>query len=199
MKIKLFICLLFTSLIYSQNIKGKITEKETNKPLNYVSVSLKGTGYKTDTDADGTFFLKAKPGNFTLVISFVGYKTFEKNISLTANQTLEINTSLQENSSKIDEVVIKVSVKKTNETALLKEQQKAVEIKQSIGAQELSRKGISDVEEGLTKMSSITKVDSRGIFVRGLEGRYTNLLINGLATPTNTGSSIRVYRTAMRV
>lgn len=185
MKIKLFICLLFTSLIYSQNIKGKITEKETNKPLNYVSVSLKGTGYKTDTDSDGTYFLKAKPGNFTLVISFVGYKTFEKNISLTANQTLEINTSLQENSSKIDEVVVKVSVKKTNETALLKEQQKAVEIKQSIGAQELSRKGISDVEEGLTKVTGISKVDGRGIFVRGLEDRYNTLLINGLAIPSN--------------
>ena len=49
----------------------------------------------------------------------------------------------------------------------------------------MSRKGISDVEEGLTKMSSITKVESRGIFVRGLEGRYTNLLLNGIATPTN--------------
>lgn len=185
MKIKLLVCLLFTSFIYAQNIKGKITDKETNKPLSYVSVFLKGTGYKTDTEADGNYFLKAKPGNFTLVVSFVGYKSFEKTITLAANQTIEINASLQENSSKIDEVVVKVSVKKTNETALLKEQQKAVEIKQSIGAQEMSRKGISDVEEGLTKVTGISKVDGRGIFVRGLEDRYNTLLINGLAVPSN--------------
>ncbi len=186
MKIKILVCLLFTSFFYAQDIKGKITDKETNKPLNYVSVFLKGTGYKTDTDVDGNYLLKAKPGSFTLVVSFVGYKSFEKSITLAANQTIEVNASLQENSSKIDEVVVKVSVKKTNETALLKEQQKAVEMKQSIGAQEMERKGISDVEEGLTKVTGITKAESRGLFVRGLENRYNNLLINDLQAPSNS-------------
>jgi hypothetical protein len=61
-----------------------------------------------------------------------------------------------------------------------------VEIKQSIGAQEMSRKGVSDVEEGLTKISGITKVESKGLFIRGLEDRYNNLLINGLAVPSNS-------------
>ena len=189
MKIKFLLFWLFISVIsFAQNttkIKGLVKDKENNQPLGFVSVSLKGTGYKTDTDVNGNYELNAKPGNFTLVFSFVGYKSIEKSITLNSGQTLEVNTSLQENSSKIEEVVVKVSLKKTTETALLKEQQKAVEIKQSIGAQEMSRKGISDVEEGLTKISGITKVDSRGIFVRGLEGRYTNLLINGLAAPTN--------------
>lgn len=181
--------LLFTVFSYGQNnakITGFVLEKETKKPIELATVFLKGTGYKTDTDASGKYELLAKPGNFTLVISFVGYKTYEKNISLVANQTLEINASLQENSSKIDEVVVKVSVKKTNETALLKEQQKAVEIKQSIGAQEMERKGISDVEEGLTKVTGITKAESRGLFVRGLENRYNNLLINELQAPSNS-------------
>ena len=180
--------LLFMVLSYGQNnakITGFVLDKDTKKPIELASVFLKGTSYKTDTDATGKYELLAKPGNFTLVVSFVGYKTQEKTVVLVAGQTQNFTCNLQENASKIDEVVVKVSVKKTNETALLKEQQKAVEIKQSIGAQEMSRKGISDVEEGLTKMSSITKVESRGIFVRGLEGRYTNLLLNGLATPTN--------------
>lgn len=189
MRIKLLLfCLLVSVISFAQNttqIKGIVKDKDNNQPLGFVSVSLKGTGYKTDTDVNGNYELNVKPGNFTVVFSFVGYKSFEKNITISSGQTLEINTSLQENSSKIEEVVVKVSLKKTTETALLKEQQKAVEIKQSIGSQEMERKGISDVEEGLTKMSGVTKVDSRGIFVRGLEGRYTNLLINGLAVPTN--------------
>ena len=69
---------------------------------------------------------------------------------------------------------------------MLKEQQKAVEIKQSIGAQELSAKGISDVEEGLTKITGISKVESKGLFIRGLEDRYNNLLLNNLAVPSNS-------------
>jgi hypothetical protein len=62
----------------------------------------------------------------------------------------------------------------------LLEQKKAVEIKQSIGACEMSLKGVSDVEEGLSKITGIVKVESRGLFVRGLEDRYNNLLINDL-------------------
>lgn len=61
------------------------------------------------------------------------------------------------------------------ETALLLEQKNATVIKQSIGAQEMSRKGVSDVEEGLTKVTGISKVDGRGLFIRGLEDRYNNL------------------------
>lgn len=190
MKIKFLLFWLFLSVIsFAQNttkIKGIVTDKDSNQPLGFVSVSLKGTGYKTDTDVNGSYELNVKPGNFTLVFSFVGYKSYEKNITLTSGQTLEVNTSLQENSSKIEEVVVKVSVKKTTETALLKEQQKAVEMKQSIGSQEMERKGISDVEEGLTKVTGITKAESRGLFVRGLENRYNNLLINDLQAPSNS-------------
>jgi outer membrane receptor protein involved in Fe transport len=72
------------------------------------------------------------------------------------------------------------------ESALLLEQKNAVEMKQAIGAQELARKGVSDVEEGLTKITGITKVESRGLFVRGLEDRYNNLLINELQAPSNS-------------
>ena len=41
------------------------------------------------------------------------------------------------------------------------------------------------LKKGLTKITGITKVGSRGLFVRGLEDRYNNLLINDLAAPTN--------------
>ena len=68
----------------------------------------------------------------------------------------------------MQDVVVKATASKEKETALLLEQKKAVEIKQSIGAQEMSRKGVSDVEEGLTKITGISKVESRGLFVRGL-------------------------------
>jgi hypothetical protein len=83
----------------------------------------------------------------------------------------------------LQDVVVKSNGgNREKETALLLDQKKAVEIKQSIGAQEMSRKGVSNVQEGLTKITGITKVESRGLFVRGLEDRYNNLLINNLAS-----------------
>lgn len=54
-----------------------------------------------------------------------------------------------------------------------------------MGAEEISRKGISNVEQGLTKVTGINSVEGRGLFVRGLEERYSYLLIDGLGSPSN--------------
>ena len=189
MKLKFLLIGLFVTVIsFAQNtakVAGLITDKDSKQPVGFVSVSLKGTMINAESDINGNYEITMKPGKYTVVYAFIGYKTFEKEVVVAENENITQNVSLQENSNSIEGVVIKGSTSKTKETALLKEQQKAVEIKQSIGAQEMSRKGISDVEEGLTKVTGISKVDGRGIFVRGLEDRYNNLLINGLAVPSN--------------
>lgn len=86
---------------------------------------------------------------------------------------------------KIDEVVITSSANKKSESALLVDQKKAIVQKQSMGSEEISRKGLSNVEQALVKVTGITNVEGRGLFVRGLEDRYNTLLINGLGSPSN--------------
>ena len=90
-----------------------------------------------------------------------------------------------QNEKRVEAVIIQGNKNKSAETALLVEQKKAIIQKQSIGSEEISRKGISNLEQGLTKITGINTVESKGIFVRGLEERYNNLLLNGLATPSN--------------
>lgn len=89
------------------------------------------------------------------------------------------------NEKRVEAVIIQGNRNKSAETALLVEQKKAIIQKQSMGTEEISRKGISNVEQGLTKITGITSVDGRGLFVRGLEERYNYLLINGLGSPSN--------------
>lgn len=86
---------------------------------------------------------------------------------------------------KIEGVVLQGSSNKKTETAVMIEQKKAIIQKQAVSAEEISRKGISNVEQGLTKVTGITAVEGRGLFVRGLEERYNYLLINGLGSPSN--------------
>lgn len=86
----------------------------------------------------------------------------------------------------LDEVVITTTVKKESQEALLVEQRKALEIKQSIGAQELSQKGVSDVATAVTKTTGISKQEGTGtIYVRGLGDRYNSSSMNGLPLPSN--------------
>ena len=191
MKFKLsIITIFFVALSFAQNkgtVTGIVTDKEANNAaLPFANVILKGTSIGATTDENGKYSITANAGTYTTQFSFVGYESSETTIEIKAGETVNATISLGSGGYKLEDVVVqKAVINREKETALLMEQKKAVEIKQSIGAQELSRKGVSDVEEGLTKISGITKVGSRGIFVRGLEDRYNSLLVNDLAVPSN--------------
>ncbi len=192
MKFKIILFALFLSLSTlaqtKGTINGTITDKDANNtPLAFANAFIKDTSTSATTDEAGKFSLAIEPGNYILQLSFIGYESVEVPVTVVAGQTVTVNKAIGSGGYKLEDVKIQgASSNREKETALLIDQKKAVEIKQSIGAQEMSRKGVSDVEEGLTKITGITKVDGRGLFVRGLEDRYNNLLINDLQAPSNS-------------
>jgi outer membrane receptor for ferrienterochelin and colicins len=94
-----FRCVLFTLLfprfVFAQtggSVTGIIKDWETNESLPSVNVLLKGTSLGTITDATGRFVIQNIPeGNYTLVVSAVGYKAVEIN-----NLVIEGITEVQE-------------------------------------------------------------------------------------------------------
>ena len=191
MKFKLiFFTLLISAISFSQSkgtVSGIITDKDSNnQSLPFANVLVKGTTIGTNTDIDGKYSLSIVPGNYTIQFSFVGYESIEVPVTVAANETTTISKALGSGSYKLEDVVIKSTVNRQKETALLLDQKNAVEIKQTIGVQELSRKGVSDVATAVTKTTGITKQEGSGnIFVRGLGDRYNSTTMNGLPIPSN--------------
>lgn len=187
----LFTILLVFSIASAQTkgtIYGTVTDKEANNAaLPFANVMIKDSSTGVTSDETGKYSLNVNPGSYVLVFSFLGYDNIEVPVTVAAGEKINIDKAMGSGGYKLQDVVIKSNGgSREKETALLLDQKKAVEIKQSIGAQEMSRKGISDVEEGLTKITGISKVESRGLFVRGLEERYNNLLINDLQAPSSS-------------
>lgn len=187
-----FIWLLTTSLVVAQNttsIRGTITDKEMgNEPLPFANVQIKGMSKGATTDMEGNYSIEGvAPGTYTVIFSFIGYKTVEvSNVVVVAGKDAQVNIALGADNVALDEVVITTTVKKESQEALLVEQRKALEIKQSIGAQELSQKGVSDVATAVTKTTGISKQEGTGtIYVRGLGDRYNSSSMNGLPLPSN--------------
>lgn len=60
-----------------KRIEGTVIDHKTGKPIPGATVSVKGTRISVQTDADGKFNLYVPPGNITLVIRYLGYKTYE--------------------------------------------------------------------------------------------------------------------------
>lgn len=171
------------------SIAGKLTDKEMNgEPLPFANVIIKNTSKGTTSDYDGLYLLdNIEPGTYTVSFSFVGYETLEvPNVVVEAGKVTEVNTELGSSAASLDEVVITTVSRRDSEVALLIEQKNSIEIKESIGAVELAKLGVSDAATATTKISGVTSSEASGdIFVRGLGDRYLYTTMNGLPIPSD--------------
>ncbi len=191
-KIPLLLLVLITStLTFAQStgsVVGKLIDKEyNNEPLAFANVLIKGTTTGTTSNFDGLYkFENLTPGVYTLVFSFVGYETQEIAVTIVAEKETELNVSMGASAASLDETVITTTTKRESETVLLLEQKRAAVIKESIGAERLSKIGVSDAAIATTKISGVTKSEGSGdIYIRGLGDRYLSTTMNGLPIPSD--------------
>ncbi|MBW4359554.1 SusC/RagA family TonB-linked outer membrane protein [Flavobacterium sp. NAS39] len=95
-----FITMLCTSLIYSQDISGLVTD--ASGPLPGVSILVKGSKTETQTDFDGRFTIKNVGSDAVLVFSYIGLKTQE--VSVGSKST--INVVMAQDQSQLNEVIV---------------------------------------------------------------------------------------------
>jgi len=181
---------IFSSIAFAQDkvqISGRVLDGEMrNEPLLGATIVISGTTTGAQTDFDGNYILEVYPGSYTLEYSYVGYSSSKEEII--TNENTIINKTL--NSNSLEQVIIVTKTNREKESTLLLEQKKAIEIKQQIGAQELAKKGVSDLASAVTKASGISKQEGTNtIFVRGLGDRYNSTTLNGLPLPSNNPST----------
>ncbi|WP_298237654.1 carboxypeptidase-like regulatory domain-containing protein [uncultured Algibacter sp.] len=102
---------LFTVISFAQKdgiIKGNLVDLESNNdPLMFAKVQIKETGVETLSDENGSFqFKNLENGTYTLVYSFVGYKTEEKKVQVISGETTNIKQALAASSISLDELML---------------------------------------------------------------------------------------------
>ena len=103
-----FLLLLISISAFSQHktmISGKLlsTEKTT---VDFATVYLKGTNYGGTTNEEGIYHLQAPAGEYTLVVSAIGYKTVEKPVKLMRGERTKMNVVISPQATELDEVVV---------------------------------------------------------------------------------------------
>jgi outer membrane receptor protein involved in Fe transport len=189
-KLLIVFVILFVNVISAQKgtFIGVVTDKEmNNEPLPFANVFVKGTTVGVTTDFDGNYTLNVAEGEWTIVFSFIGYETVEKVVTVVADESIELNQVMGASEGVgLDEVVVKAVVSKEKESALLVEQKKSVVIKESIGAQRLTKVGVSNASGATTKIAGVAKSESSSaVYIRGLGDRYLLTTMNGLPIPSD--------------
>ena len=104
-KILLFILIIASQYSYAAFVKGNVKGSD-GESLPSASVYVKSTTYGTATNLKGNYFLELKSGKYTLVYSFIGYKSVEKEINLLNNSNLTIDIILEPSSASLKEIEI---------------------------------------------------------------------------------------------
>jgi outer membrane receptor protein involved in Fe transport len=96
------------------SIKGKVIELDTEQAIPYASVVVRSAATEqivagTTTDEQGEFNLETQPGDYTIEVSFVGYKTeYISGLKMAGGKMLDLGTiALVEDTRVLDEVEVR--------------------------------------------------------------------------------------------
>lgn len=104
-----FLLLLASVSAFAQNgrISGQILSSD-GQPAEQVSVGIKGSARGAVSDNQGKFTIeRIKPGSYTLLVSFVGLATQEKDVEVAAGETVSVSFTLSESANELQEVIVK--------------------------------------------------------------------------------------------
>lgn len=178
------------SLVFAQgSISGTVIDASSQEALIGATVLVKGTLGGTVTDFDGQFTIaNLDKGDYTVVISYTGYTTTEKEVTVAGNTDLG-TIELGFEAVGLDKVEVIASVARDRRTPIAVSTLSGETIEALVGNQEYP--------EILRKTPSVYVTKQGGGFgdsrinVRGFDQRNTAVMINGI--PVNDMENGWVY------
>ncbi|MCH3981375.1 MAG: TonB-dependent receptor [Prevotella sp.] len=179
-----------TPLLNAKSLSGVVKDHKTGEPLIGTVVAVKELkDVRTTTGLDGTFELKNLPetGQYTLVITYVAYKTVEERVDLSASSPLTIN--MDEDTKELGEVVVKGFRSRNNDRSAIDLEKMAGTVTNVLSQQSIQLSPDVNVAGVLTRVSGVTmERDASGqasyAILRGMDKRYNYTLVNGVKIPS---------------
>ena len=183
----IIVCFIGTYSFAQSTISGSIVDSSKN-PIPGVNVQLVGTAAGTTTDFDGKYeFTTQKSGEQSIKVSFVGFFTQTKKITLKGNT--KVDFVLVESVEMLDDVLLTATSSKRSQ----KETPLSIT---SFGSKQLSQINTSSQADILKSVPGITTENGGGevasnVFVRGLPSggqfQFNPLQIDGMPVLSTFG------------
>lgn len=160
------------------NIFGHVLDAANHEHLPFVNVYIKGTTLGTATNDNGHYILEHLPvGTHTVVVSFMGYKTVEQEVTLKANNSIEMNFTLEENTRLMNDVVVSANRYEVN-------RKEAATIVNVLTPKVFTTTNSVNLAEGLNYQPGLRVENTcqncgvNAVRINGLEGKYSQILID---------------------
>jgi|GEM_PF-662872 len=187
-RLNYLVYILFMALLFFYNlqtcvagnggtIEGLIVDDETGNPLEAVTIVLKGTSRGASSDDSGHFLItNISAGKYVLVVSRIGYKKYERELTLTTDDAKSVEVHLKPAAFNLGELV--VTATKTEHlladvpvpTSVITAKQLESTNSQTVGDILRWLPGISTSDDGYSK--SVARI-------QGMHPKHTMVLVNG--------------------
>jgi outer membrane receptor for ferrienterochelin and colicin len=184
MKRLFLLLLLLPNLLFSQvTIKG--STKSIKEPLPFVNILLTNSDGKISgvaSDIDSNYEITIPTGVYELRASFLGYKTFVKQIDVKDNIQLDI--LLEEETTELTEVTIQAIGQKVSEVSVVKSIRNSSVVSDGVSIDFIKKTPDRNVGDALKRVSGVTIQNDKFVLVRGLADRYNSAILNKTPLPS---------------
>lgn len=178
------VILVLPAIVMAQGtIVGKVTDGETGEPLRGATVFVEAVKKGAYSDTKGAYRVKGVPaGTYTLKFTYVGYDAkIVENVVVNKDKTTTVNVVLMVTKTEGKEVIVETTRANDNAAALLAQRKNAAQVSDGVGKEEMSKLNDGDAGQALKRVSGVTLVEGKYVFVRGTSDRYSNTTLNGAA------------------
>ncbi|MFN9301159.1 MAG: TonB-dependent receptor domain-containing protein [Candidatus Kapaibacterium sp.] len=184
----LFSCSVTAAFSQDAIISGKITDGSTGDIMRSVTVELltkekQSTKKGTYSDVTGKYTIKkVQQGVYSLRFRYVGYETkLIENVEVPTGKNVTVNVTLSPETKKSEEVVVTARANKESKEAVLAQRKNSAQVSDGVGQEEIAKLPDGDAGQALKRITGVTVVGDKFVYVRGVSERYNNTTLNGAA------------------
>ncbi len=166
-------------------IRGRVIEEASRDGVPGVRIFVRGLAVEARTVADGSFVIAVPIGVHDLSAVHPEFGTMTKSgIQVTADEPAEIELEAIPIGVELEAVSVTAPRIVGSTVDILDERQESGTVSELIGAEQMSKSGDSDAAAALKRVTGITIVGGKYVYVRGMGDRYSASLLNRLNLPS---------------
>jgi outer membrane receptor protein involved in Fe transport len=184
----IFSCSVTAAFSQDAIISGKITDGSTGDIMRSVTVELltkdkQSTKKGAYSDVTGKYTIKkVQQGVYSLRFRYVGYETkLIENVEVPTGKNVTVNVTLSPETKKAEEVVVTARANKESKEAILAQRKNSAQVSDGVGQEEIAKLPDGDAGQALKRITGVTVVGDKFVYVRGVSERYNNTTLNGAA------------------
>ena len=174
------------------DIKGQVLDAATGEALIGATVLIKDSTKGASTDLDGNFIIRnVEDGSYTLLIRYLGYQEQEVNITIQDGQYEALVFNLMPIALTGEDVLVYGQA--IGQVKAINQQRESDAIVNIVSEEKMRELPDVNAAEAIGRLPGIALQRNNGegqkVIIRGLDPKYTNITINGVKVPSNSGSN----------